>query len=55
MKNKWTRVIVMLLVGFLAYSIGENMEGIIGPITTIVATILIIGGFVEIFKKEKTK
>lgn len=45
----------MILVGFFAYSVGQNMNSIAGSITTIVGVILIIGGFVEIFKKQKSK
>ena len=53
MKNKWTRVVVMIVVGLIAYSVGQNMGGIIGSITIIVGVILLIGGIVEIFKKQK--
>lgn len=53
MKNKWTRVIVMILVGFVAISVGQNGSGIGSSIATIAGVILLIGGIVEIFKKQK--
>lgn len=54
MKNKWTRVAVMIFVGLFAMSAGQGMGGsIFGSITSIVGVILLIGGVVEIFKKQK--
>lgn len=43
----------MILVGFLAYSVGQNGGGIVSSISTIVGVILLIGGIVELFKKQK--
>jgi hypothetical protein len=53
MKNKWFRVIGLVCVGFVAYSVGSNVPSIVGDILIIVGVILVIGGIVEIFKKKK--
>ena len=54
MKNKWLKVSVMIVVGLIASIVGPQVEGITGSLTTIVGLILLIGGFVEFFKKKKT-
>ena len=55
MKNKWIRVVVMIIVGFAAYAAAQNMNSTLGNITSIVGVILIIGGFAEIFRKQANK
>ena len=43
----------MLVVGFVAYNIGGITNGIVSDLLTIISIILIIGGFIELFKKKK--
>lgn len=53
MKNKWTKVVVMILLGFISISLAKNMNGnVVGSILQIVGTILLIVGVVEMFKRK---
>ena len=51
--NKWIKAPSLLLLGSLAFIIGDVISKIIvGDLLTIVGVILIIAGFVEPFKKN---
>jgi hypothetical protein len=54
MRNKWTKVAVIILVGIIAMGAAQTMGGgSTGDILNIVGFILVVWGIVEAFRKQK--
>lgn len=54
MKNKWTKVVALILVGLILMGAAGAIKGsVVGSLINIVGFILLVVGIIEAFKKEK--
>lgn len=51
--NKYVKGVLILIVGFIIYSLGNGVGGVVGDLMAIFGGVMSIYGFISLFKKNK--